>query len=748
MKHWVRIVTFGTFSVLVLLLMAGTVIEKLEGTEVAYSSVYASTLFITLWAVAAISSVLYLLQCRIYKKVFTFALHLSFVLILCGAAVTHFWGVHGSIHLREGAEYVIAFRNSGGGEETLPFKIALQSFQTEYYPGTYAPMDYISTVSVVDKGRRLEGKVSMNRIFSYRHYRFYQSAYDADHKGTTLLVAYDPWGIGMTYTGYGCLFVCSLLFFMQKGSLFRGLLRHPALKSGRMMGFLLVFAGLPYTLSAARMEAPLTVSVQTAEALGNLYVYYNGRICPLQTMAKDFTVKVYGKASYKGLTSEQVLAGWLFYYDRWKEEPFIRIKDKTVRRYLGTEEEYVSLDCLAGDNGWRLEEIIRESSDTRLKRAVEETNEKFNLISMVCTGAWLKLYPYGESQLVTPMWYSPADKLPDTLPQEEWQFIRHSLNYLAEQILHGKDEEAVAVLRKIRLFQIREAGAVIPDNFRFRAEKLYNKVGSTRMLAMCCVIIGIIAMMYACGRLVGRLEKYGICSRYVALTMTGALWTIWIYLLAVICLRGYIGGHLPLSNGFETMQFMAFGSVSVALVLRKRFFMILPFGFLSCGMALLVAMMGESNPSVTPLMPVLSSPLLSVHVMTIMLAYALLAFVMFNGVAALSLHYVRRTDRRPVELLAVVSRLLLYPAVALLAFGIFIGAVWANVSWGRYWGWDPKEVWALITMLVYASALHTGSLRRFNDPVFFHWFGILAFLCVIITYFGVNFFLGGMHSYA
>lgn len=221
------------------------------------------------------------------------------------------------------------------------------------------------------------------------------------------------------------------------------------------------------------------------------------------------------------------------------------------------------------------------------------------------------------------------------------------------------------------------------------------------------------------------------------------------YLLsAAICLRGYVSNHLPLSNGFETMQFMAWCTLLLTFLLQRKFAMLLPFGFLLCGLTLMVSMLGESNPQITQLMPVLQSPLLSIHVVVIMIAYSLLAFIMLNGVTAVILHQSQKECKEQIERLQIISQIILYPAIFLLAIGIFIGAVWANVSWGRYWGWDPKEVWALITMLVYALALHPRSLPWFHRTMFFHVFCITAFITVLITYFGVNFLLGGMHSYA
>ena len=204
---------------------------------------------------------------------------------------------------------------------------------------------------------------------------------------------------------------------------------------------------------------------------------------------------------------------------------------------------------------------------------------------------------------------------------------------------------------------------------------------------------------------------------------------------------------MPLSNGFETMQFMALCMLVIALPLGKRIPFFLPFGLMAAGLALMVSMLGERNPQIKTLMPVLASPLLSIHVILVMLSYSLFAFLFFNGVTALIMNRMG-SSTTILNRLTDISRIMLYPAVFLLAVGIFTGAVWANVSCGRYWGWDPKETWALITMLVYSLTFHEQSLPAFRRPIFLHVYIVLAFLTVLMTYFGVNYVLGGMHSYA
>ena len=494
---------------------------------------------------------------------------------------------------------------------------------------------------------------------------------------------------------------------------------------------------------------PKVLPVEVAGQFGDLYILYNNRICPLQTFARDFTIKLYGKPSYRGLTPEQVLTGWIFYYDSWKNEPVIRIKSREARGLLGIKGSYARLkDYASTVNEYKLEKAmsrIHAGEQVAGKRGIEEADEKFNIISQVCTGAMMKIFPCRGADGKTLEWYSQSDQLPRDMDDDKWIFIRKSMNYVNEMVVMKKYDDACGVIAKIREYQRKECAGLLPPDSRFDAEKLYNHFDYSLPMAVVCICVGLAGFFYGCRCM---MRRCGF-SRWATVSSGVLLLLVFLYLSATICLRGYVSNHLPLSNGYETMQFMAWCTLLLTFLLRSRFIMILPFGFLLCGLSLMVSMLGESNPQVTQLMPVLQSPLLSFHVVVIMIAYSLLAFVMLNGLTALILHFSRGDDCvEEVEQLQLISNILLYPAVFLLAIGIFIGAVWANVSWGRYWGWDPKEVWALVTMMIYALALHPGSLPWFHRPLFFHVFSVVAFFSVLVTYFGVNFLLGGMHSYA
>ena len=740
---------FSLLGILLLILTIATILEKIYGTDFVNEYIYSSVPFVILWGVTAITSLLYIIKSKLHRQPVIFLLHLSLLFILAGAFTTWIYGEQGTMRVRQG-EQQTSFTDSKGISHQLPFSITLNQFEIIYYKGTLAPMDFISHISVADKDchRQIQGKVSMNHIFSYQHYRFYQSCYSEDNEGSVFSVSHDPYGIGITYAGYTLLLLSTVFFFFSPQSRFRQLLKSPLLHRSLTVILLLFAFSLNSNFLKANSPSPKVLPREVAEHFGDLYILYNNRICPLQTFARDFTVKLYGSSSYKGLTPEEVLTGWLFYYDSWKNEPIIRIKSNEARKLLEIEGNYARLkDYISTINEYKLEKMmnhIRSGEQVTDKRGIEEADEKFNIINLVCTGTMIKIFPCRNIAGKTLEWYSQSDQLPQNMDNDKWVFIRKSMSYVNEMIVMKKYNDACLLLEKIKKYQQKECDGLLPADNKFKAEKIYNQFDYSKSVAMACICIGLICFIYYCHCMASQKRT----SRKAIIILNILLWIVFTYLSAAICLRGYVSNHLPLSNGFETMQFMAWCTLLLTFLLQRKFAMLLPFGFLLCGLTLMVSMLGESNPQITQLMPVLQSPLLSIHVVVIMIAYSLLAFIMLNGVTAVILHQSQKECKEQIERLQIISQIILYPAIFLLAIGIFIGAVWANVSWGRYWGWDPKEVWALITMLVYALALHPRSLPWFHRTMFFHVFCITAFITVLITYFGVNFLLGGMHSYA
>lgn len=685
MSHNLKRLLIAVYICLVCLLAIATFLEQACGTDFVEKYIYHTFWFCCLWGILAALAVMALIRRQLWKHLPTLLLHGSFLVILAGAMLTFVSSRKGYVHLTVGNKVGSFVEQESGRRIDLPFTLLLDSFRVEHYPGTEAPADYVSHIRILRSGQDTDSAscsrtVSMNRILSEQGFRFYQSSFDEDKRGSWLTVNYDPWGIGATYAGYVLLGISMIGLLFSHGGEFRRLMNHPLLRKGGVF-CLLLLAG---SMQVQGRTLP-ALSIRQADSLAYEQVIYHDRVVPFNTLARDFVVKLTGRPSYAGLTPEQIIGGWLLRPDVWQYEPMIYIKNRELCRLLNLKTPYASVADLFDGQRYRLQDFWQGRQETGrkmspLEKAIVETDEKVGLILMLQKGT-----------LIRPL---PKDGSVKPLP-----------------------------LSKIR------------------AELIYNRIPFSKCLFMFNLTVGLLAFFHLvyCG-LRHSSERSGLLRR-INRFLVVALYAAFLFQLFGYGLRWYVGGRIPLSNGYETMQFMALCTLVLACLFRRRFPFTVPFGFLLSGFALLVAHLGQMNPQITPLMPVLVSPWLSMHVSLIMMSYALFAFIMLNGILALCI-------RRHERMLMLLSRLLLYPANFFLGAGIFMGAVWANVSWGRYWAWDPKEVWALITFLVYGMAFHSKSLSAFRRPLFFHIYMIAAFLTVLMTYFGVNYVLGGMHSYA
>lgn len=685
MSHNLKRLLIAVYICLVCLLAIATFLEQACGTDFVEKYIYHTFWFCCLWGILAALAVMALIRRQLWKHLPTLLLHGSFLVILAGAMLTFVSSRKGYVHLTVGNKVGSFVEQESGRRIDLPFTLLLDSFRVEHYPGTEAPADYVSHIRILRSGQDTDSAscsrtVSMNRILSEQGFRFYQSSFDEDKRGSWLTVNYDPWGIGATYAGYVLLGISMIGLLFSHGGEFRRLMNHPLLREGGVFCFLLLAGSMQ--VQGRTLPA---LSIRQADSLACEQVIYHDRVVPFNTLARDFVVKLTGRPSYAGLTPEQIIGGWLLRPEVWQYEPMIYIKNRELCRLLNLKTPYASVADLFDGQRYRLQDFWQGRQETGrkmspLEKAIVETDEKVGLILMLQKGT-----------LIRPL---PKDGSVKPLP-----------------------------LSKIR------------------AELIYNRIPFSKCLFMFNLTVGLLAFFHLvyCG-LRHSSERSGL-SRRINRFLVVALYAAFLFQLFGYGLRWYVGGRIPLSNGYETMQFMALCTLVLACLFRRRFPFTVPFGFLLSGFALLVAHLGQMNPQITPLMPVLVSPWLSMHVSLIMMSYALFAFIMLNGILALCI-------RRHERMLMLLSRLLLYPANFFLGAGIFMGAVWANVSWGRYWAWDPKEVWALITFLVYGMAFHSKSLSAFRRPLFFHIYMIAAFLTVLMTYFGVNYVLGGMHSYA
>ena len=753
----VKKIIFILYILVLVCMAAATIVEKSQGTDYAHAHYYGAWWFILIWAVLAALGAFYIIKRKV-KCASTLALHLSFIIILAGALLTHISAKRGMIHLRIGQPtdtYMAQDEEQGMKEEKLPFSLCLQKFEAKMHDGTNAVADYSSKFTVIDGDDKSEGEVSMNNIYSHRSYRLYQSSYDEDGKGSVLAINADPYGIPVTYTGYALLFISLVwMLFDPKGG-YRKLLKSPLLKKGALITALILSMGNIQTLHAEPATGNLQNAVlprESAEKFGELHILYNDRICPVQTFALDFCKKIYGARSYQGLTAEQVLSGWVFYGNTWANEPFIKIKSGEMKTAMNLP-DYASLNTFFNREmgGYTIGQYVQEyynGQQDKFHQQAADIDGKIQIIMELREGISLKVLPYTFTKNVkatkdhpfikagTTTWFAPVEKLPLAVEHQHALYIKNVFSLLNGDVKAGNTSRVNEFFVKMKKYQEVSSGNSLPTATQYKAERINNAFPFATILFMANLTLGFIALFYTIYRM---MKKREIKALNIVLPIL--LGVSFLALTFGLALRWIISGNIPMSNGYESMLTVAWFVMLISILMQLRIRIVMVFGFLISGFFLLVSHINQMDPAIGQMMPVLNSPLLSIHVSIIMMSYALLSLTFICGIMGICL-------RSHGEELQALSRIFLYPALTTMGFGIFIGAIWANVSWGNYWSWDSKETWALITFMIYAVVVHTQSLPVFRKPLVYHIYITLAFLSIAMTYFGVNYFLTGMHSYA
>ena len=753
----VKKIIFILYILVLVCMAAATIVEKSQGTDYAHAHYYGAWWFILIWAVLAALGAFYIIKRKV-KCASTLALHLSFIIILAGALLTHISAKRGMIHLRIGQPtdtYMAQDEEQGMKEEKLPFSLCLQKFEAKMHDGTNAVADYSSKFTVIDGDDKSEGEVSMNNIYSHRSYRLYQSSYDEDGKGSVLAINADPYGIPVTYTGYALLFISLVwMLFDPKGG-YRKLLKSPLLKKGALITALILSMGNIQTLHAESATGNLQNAVlpkETAEKFGELHILYNDRICPVQTFALDFCKKIYGARSYQGLTAEQVLSGWVFYGNTWANEPFIKIKSGEMKTAMNLP-DYASLNTFFNREmgGYTIGQYVQEyynGQQDKFHQQAADIDGKIQIIMELREGISLKVLPYTFTKNVkatkdhsfikagTTTWFSPVDKLPQAVEHQHALYIRNVFSLLNGDVKAGNTSRVNEFFVKMKKYQEVSSGNSLPTATQYKAERINNAFPFATILFMANLTLGFIALFYTIYRMTKKRE-----IKVLNIALPILLGVSFLALTFGLALRWIISGNIPMSNGYESMLTVAWFVMLISILMQLRIRIVMVFGFLISGFFLLVSHINQMDPAIGQMMPVLNSPLLSIHVSIIMMSYALLSLTFICGIMGICM-------RSHGEELQALSRIFLYPALTTMGFGIFIGAIWANVSWGNYWSWDSKETWALITFMIYAVVVHTQSLPVFRKPLVYHIYITLAFMSIAMTYFGVNYFLTGMHSYA
>jgi len=659
---------------------------------------------------------------------------------------------------------------------TLPFKLKLVDFQLDRYPGSMSPASYASEVELIDpkNGVDMPYRIYMNHILDYKNYRFFQSSYDRDEKGTVLSVNHDP-GTLPTYIGYAMMaFGMFWVLFSRK---FRfGQLSKKARKAAErkivpaLLAVGILFAGT--TPSKADELDPaiktiLSFNKEHAQKFGTLIVQdAKGRMKPIDTLSTEILAKIHRSASLKvgdeKLTANQVILGMMIRPDIYKQIKLIRTGYKSINKAIGVAEDakYVSFSQFFQDavniRGYKLASIVDEAARkapadrNQLDKDALKIDERVNVVYMVFTGSLLKIWPKPND--VNNKWYATIDALQKFSKENALKVRELALTYFTDvdaSLKSGDWSASNTALDNIAKYQKTYGAAVYPPAGKIKAEIFYNHSNVFEILWPLYFVVGFVLLVLSFIKIIK--PKFQM-DKITKLSL-GLLALFFIAHTAGLALRWYISGHAPWSNGFESMTYIAWATVLAGFIFSKQSPITLASTSILAGLILFVAHLSWMNPQITNLVPVLNSYWLSIHVSMITASYGFLGLGALLGFITLLLYiFGNGANREQIALsikeLNAINEMSLLIGLVMLTVGNFLGGVWANESWGRYWGWDPKETWALVTILVYAVVVHLRFIKSVYNQFNYSVISLLAFTSVLMTYFGVNYYLAGMHSYA
>jgi cytochrome c-type biogenesis protein CcsB len=645
----------------------------------------------------------------------------------------------------------------GPRETALPFSIKLNDFVLERYPGSNSPSGYKSDVILIDRDENVERPftVFMNNILKYRGYRFYQSSYDQDEKGTILSVNHDLAGMLVTYTGYGLLFLFIILSLLSRKSVFNNVnagFWTSALR--KTLPLTLIIFLLSGTGNAGAQK--LVADKEAADEFGKVLVQdQKGRTKPLFTLSNDILRKVTRGNKFEGLTSMQVFLGIYFDFDNWKDVPLIKVSNRELQQSLQIRGNFASFSDLvdmSGGGTYKLSNDVNTAYSkapgqrSKTDKEIMKVDERVNIVYMIYTGGFLKVFPLRDG---SHNWGSPQEALKTAVTQEDSLYLQNIVPMFAEALQTNNNATAKQLSESVSGYQERFAQYDLPAESKTKAELLYYKLMIFERLfpfyaaTALIMLIGLIIMVIR-----GR-KKVPLVVRILG----WHLFAGFLFHTFALGLRWYISGHSPMSNGYESMIFISWVTLLAGFIFsRKSPFALAATGILA-SMTLMVAHLSFMDPEITNLVPVLKSYWLTLHVSIITGSYGFLglgAILSIITMILISLSNGKNRERisGTIDELTVINIKTLILGLYFLTIGTFLGAVWANESWGRYWGWDPKETWSLITIIIYSIVTHSRLIPGMKDIYTFNLLSLFAFSSVIMTYFGVNYYLSGLHSYA
>ncbi|HEH5721348.1 TPA: cytochrome c biogenesis protein CcsA [Campylobacter jejuni] len=654
--------------------------------------------------------------------------------------------------------------------EQLPFDIYLRDFVLDRYPGSMSPASYASEITVKNNNENFDYRIFMNNVLDYDGYRFYQSSYDQDEKGTVLSVNKDPGKIP-TYIGYFLLCLGMFMNFLNPHSRFRTLARlinKDTLKHTSVIIFILLLSfGSEKTFAQDLNSTLPVVNTNHAKALATLIVQKSadGRMVPFDTLSREILEKIHQSDSYKGQNSNAVMLSMLVDVDKWQLEPFILMpQNQAVRDAIANILEIPSAKYIAykdffdENNRYKLQKYVenanRKNPNARgvFDKEIIKLDERANVVNLVFSGELFKFIPVQNNP--NNVWLAPFSAV-TTLKGDEGHIVLALIqNYFSAVENAFKDGNWIRAdegLKFIKEYQEKIGYKVMPSETKVEMEIFSNKAEIFVKLAPVYLIAGFLLLILVFSKMVVPNLKISFIFKvvYVLNVLAFVIHTVG------LGLRAYLSGHAPWSNGYESMVYIAWALSLSGIFFSRKSPIALSLTSILSGVVLMVAHLSEMNPQITNLVPVLNSYWLSIHVSVITASYGFLGLCALLGIFTLFLMCFLKKDGkynlnilRNITEATRINEMAMIFGLCLLTVGNFLGAIWANESWGRYWSWDSKETWALVSILVYAAILHLRMIPKYCNQFVFALWSMFAYWVIIMTYFGVNYFLTGLHSYA
>ena len=656
----------------------------------------------------------------------------------------------------------------------LPFKIRLNDFIAEKYPGTeksYASFE--SEVTVLGKDE-FDYDIYMNHVLDHQGYRFFQSSFDPDEKGTVLSVNHDWWGTYITYTGYILLYLSMMgIFFIGKTrfkDLAKALDKIKTQKAALSLFLLFSVATVNgqdhvnHNRSKVNFDSIVVADAfpkAQAAKFGSLIIQdLGGRMKPANTFSSELLRKVSKSDTYNGLNSDQVLLSILNGPAIWYNIPIIYLKrgNDSIRSIAGVEKKakYAPLISFFDEEGnykiaKQMEEAYRAAIPNQFNKDFIEVDKRINLLYSALEGKVLRVFPIPADE--NNKWVSFPELAEANFKGTDSLYVNNVLPLYFRSMRLGKTTqdygEADELLESLKGFQQRFGSEVIPSKDRVAAEITYNKYDIFKKLFSWYLYVGFFFFVL----LIIQIFKDSKTIRSAILFFKGIAFLLFVLHTAGLAARWFISGHAPWSDAYESMIYVAWATVLFGILFGRKSNLTFAATTFVASMILMIAHWNWMDPAIANLQPVLDSYWLMIHVAVIVGSYGPFALSMIIGIVALFLILMTTTKNKSrmdlnIKELTIINELSLTVGLIMLTIGNFLGGMWANESWGRYWGWDPKETWALISIMIYAFVIHMRLIPGLRSRWLFNLASIIAFASILMTYFGVNFYLSGLHSYA